>query len=222
MTGLSKITDKIISEAKADAAKKRAEADAECKKINEEYSGLARATAEKLNAEAKKSAGEIVARAKSGERTVRKASVLSLRAEMIDRAFETAQNELLALDDNRRLDLLLRMLTSVLKAELDGERARALEESDFARPSYEVLLNKKDREKLGERLMESYRRSIVGRDMGDLPSRLTLSDDTVNIGGGLVVRVGDVEINSSVESVIAYLRPRLEGKVEKILFPQQA
>ncbi len=222
MTGLSKITDKIISEARADAAKKMAEADAECKKINEEYAAIARTATEKLNAEAKKSAGEIVARAKSGERTVRKDAVLSLRAEMIDRAFETAQNELLALDDNRRLELLLRMLTSVLKAELDGERARAAEEGDFTAPSYEVLLNKKDREKLGERLIEGYRRSIVGRDMGDLPTRLTLSDDTVNIGGGLVVRVGDVEINSSVESIIAYLRPRLEGKIEKILFPQQA
>ncbi len=222
MTGLSKITDKIISDAKADAAKRLAEADAECKKINKEYATVARAATEKLNAEAKKSASEIVARAKSGERTVRKDSVLTLRADMIDRAFEIAQNELLALDDERRLDMLLRMLSSVLKAELEGERARAAEESDFSAPSYEVLLNQKDREKLGERLMETYRRSIVGRDMGDLPSRLTLSADTVNIGGGLVVRVGDVEINSSVESVIAYLRPKLEGKIEKILFPQQA
>ena len=73
--------------------------------------------------------------------------------------------------------------------------------------------------KLGARLMESFKRRIVGKDMGDLPERVRLSSDTADIEGGLVLRRGSVEINNSVEAIFSYLRPRLEAEVAKILFP---
>ena len=55
--------------------------------------------------------------------------------------------------------------------------------------------------------------------MGDLPSRVKLADDVANIDGGLILRAGSVEINSSVDTIFSYLRPRLEAEVIKILFP---
>ena len=48
---------------------------------------------------------------------------------------------------------------------------------------------------------------------------MSLSNDCANIDGGLVVRVGSVEINCSIETIVERLRPQLEVKVAKILFP---
>ena len=55
--------------------------------------------------------------------------------------------------------------------------------------------------------------------MGDIPERVKLSADTVNIDGGLVLRRGNVEINNSIEAIFSHLRPKLEAEVAKILFP---
>ncbi len=222
MTGISKITDKILADARAEAEQRLAAADAEAAKIDAEYAERAAKITERESAQAKEDAAELVARAKSGERTMRKEDLLSLKSEMIDRAFVIAENELIALPDDRRLELLTRLLSSALLAEYEAEQSRSEIYGDVGEADaiYEIMLNSKDKDKLGSALMENFRRSIVGKDMGDMPNRVTLSEDTVNIGTGVIIRVGAVEINCSVESIVASLRDSLQAKVEKVLFPQ--
>lgn len=221
MTGLSKITDKIIGEARAEAAARLKEADAQCRKITDEYKARAEQVAAKIAADAKNEAAEVVARAKASEKTIARDSLLKARGDMTDRAFEVAKAELEGLNDSEKLGLLTSLMTSALFSEYDNEQSRGEiygEEAAEGERIYEVILTQKDREKLGDKLMESFRRSIVGRNMGDLPSRVRLSEDTAEIGGGLVIRVGSVEINCSFESIVEGLRTKLEADVAKILF----
>jgi vacuolar-type H+-ATPase subunit E/Vma4 len=82
------------------------------------------------------------------------------------------------------------------------------------------MLNAKDRANFGGALMDNFKRRIVGKDMGDLPTRVVLSEDCANIEGGLIIRIGKVEINNSVKSIVAGLRSRLEPQVARILFPE--
>jgi V/A-type H+-transporting ATPase subunit E len=224
MTGLSKITDKILDAARAEAAQKLAEADAECARISAEYKEKADKITLEATADAKNEATEIVMRARSGEVALRKNLIFKMQGEMIDKAFEIAENELVSLSGNARLDFLVDLLSSALTSEWEAEQSRAEiygddEENDGER-IYEVMLNAKDRANFGGALMDNFKRRIVGKDMGDLPSRVVLSEDCANIEGGLIIRIGKVEINNSVKSIVAGLRSRLEPQVARILFPE--
>ena len=221
MTGLSKITDKILDEARREAAARLAEADAQCAHITAEYKAKADATVNALNAEAKNEAAQIVSRTRASEATVRKNLLLKTQGEMIDRAFEIAEKELASLSGNERLELLVGLLTALMEAEWDAEQTRDEIYGDEGEEKriYEIMLNPKDRGHYGEALVSNFKRRIVGKDMGDIASRVVLSKDTVDIDGGLIVRVGNVEINSSVRSLVSQLRPALEARVAKILFP---
>jgi V/A-type H+-transporting ATPase subunit E len=222
MTGLSKITDKILDEARRDAAAKLAAADAEAARISAEYAEKANNITAAANAAAKGEAAEIAMRARSGEKTLRKNALLEAQSELIDRAFAVARKELSELEGEARLDLLTGLLCACLWAEYEAENEReALYGSDGEQDEpyiYEIMLNPRDREKLGPSLMNNFKRRIVGKDMGDLPERVRLSLDTVDIDGGLVLRRGSVEINNSLEAIFSYLRPRLEAEVARILF----
>lgn len=224
MTGLSKITDKILDEARRDAAATLAQADAESARIAAEYKSEAEAIESRLNSQARARAEEVVSRTRSGEATARKNILLKTRGEMIDRAFEVAQKELNALSGEARLELLEGLLTAAMSDEWEAESSRAEIYGDDGIEDekeriYEVLLNPKDREHLGTALINNFKRRIVGKDMAEISSRVRLAKDTADIEGGLVIRVGSVEINASVASMIAALRPSLEARVEKILFP---
>ncbi len=222
MTGLSKITDKILEEARRDAAARLAEADAECKRISEEYAEKAKNITSAANAAAKSEATEIAMRTRSAEKTLQKNIMLELQSEMIDRAFDVAKKEIRELEGESRLDLLTGLLCAALWSEYEAERQRDElygDDGEAEKPIYEVLLEKRDRDKLGDALLTSFKRRIVGKDMGDLPDRVRLSDEEASIDGGLVLRVGSVEINNSVDAIFSYLRPRLEAEVARILFP---
>lgn len=222
MTGLSKITDKILDEARRDAAARLAEADAEAARISAEYAEKAKNITAAANAAAKGEASEIATRARSGEKTLHKNALLEAQSEMIDRAFAVAKKEIAELEGEARLELLTGLMCAALWAEYDAEKERVAlygEEEGEVDREYEVILNPRDREKLGEALIGNFKRRIVGKDMGDIPERVRLSADTASIDGGLVLRRGSVEINNSVEAIFSYLRPRLEAEVARILFP---
>lgn len=219
MTGLSKITDKILDEARREAAAKLREADAECARITAEYKQRADEIENRLNAEAKAEASEIVSRARSGEATAHKNILLKTQGEMIDSAFETAEKELISLSGDERLELLAGLLTAAMQAEWEAEQARADIYGEGEEPVYEVMLTPKDREHLGESVIGNFKRRIVGKDMADIASRVVLCEGSADIEGGLIVRVGNVEINCSISSIIARIRSELEVKVAKILFP---
>ena len=222
MKGLSKITDKILDEARAEAVQRLAAADAESAKIYADYKQKAEKEALEAENEAKDAAAEILSRANSSEENIRRNIIFKAQGEMIDRAFAVAGDELCALPDDKRLELLSGLMISALTAEFQAEQSRdsiyGAEENESVL-YYEVMLNQKDRARIGEALIENFRRKIVGKDFGDLPSRVSLSKESVDIEGGLIIKVGDIEINCSIKTLINRLRPRLEAQVAKILFP---
>lgn len=223
MRGISKITDKILDEARAEAAQRLAAADAESAKIYAEYKQKAESEAKLAEASAKEEAAQIISRARSGEQTIRRNTVFKMQGEMIDKSFAAARDELCDLPDDQKLELLSGLLLAALTQEYEAEQTRAdvygLDEEDGGVRYYEVILNERDRERIGESLIKSFKRKIVGKDLGDMPSRVSLSAQTADIGGGFIIKVGDVEINCSIESIISRLRPQLEAQVAKILFP---
>ncbi len=74
-----------------------------------------------------------------------------------------------------------------------------------------IILNKQDKEKIGKKLIES-----VNGKLG--AEKFVLSDETVNSVGGFVMKSGAIEINSTFETVLEFLRDELTNEVANALF----
>ena len=71
----------------------------------------------------------------------------------------------------------------------------------------EVLLNKTDRDRIGADLVNLFKGTA-----------LTLSDETVDIEGGCILRRGNISYNASLEKLLSNAREELTAEVAGILF----
>jgi len=224
MTGLSKITDKIINEARAEAAEKLAAADEKCAEIKAEYAAKAAAIENSISVRSKAEAEELISRARSGEETMQRNILLEAKGKLIDKAFERAKREISDMPVDEYLEFMTSLLAATFVRQLKDEKNnRELygEDGDETVEKYEVLVNPRDRERLGERLVSGAVAKLEDEDAKLNASKLVLADDTANIDGGLVLRCGSMEINNSVKAMLGEVRPKLEAEVGRILFAEQ-
>ena len=221
MNGLSKITDKILNEARAEAEEKLAAADEKCNEISAEYSLRAEEIRAGITARFKAQAEELISRARSAGDNIERNMILSAKAELIDKAFAKAEDEILNMPEEKYIEFLASLLASTFVCQLDDERVnRELygEEGDEIVEHYEVVLNAKDKARIGDKLLPEVKRKLVGKDALDKFSMLTMAEDTAYMDGGFILRVGSMEINNSVKAIFGEMRPKLEAEVNKILF----
>ena len=158
-----------------------------------------------VQAQAEREAREIVDRGRrnADEREQRLASVAQLEArkmelaakqEMLDRAFDQALEELCNLPEGEYVSLLANL---AVKASSNGREA--------------VILSKKDRTRYGKQVVTQANERLKD-------GHLTLSEQTRNIKGGLILADGDVEVNCTFETLVRLQRGTLEREVAKVLF----
>ncbi len=127
--------------------------------------------------------------------TETKKALLSMKRELISRAFDLAIDKLLKLDKAAYVALLA------------GLAARASETGDE-----EMILNERDAENCGTELVAAANRLVNGR--------MTLSDRRRNIKGGFILSRGRVEINCALETLAALRKNELSPKVAELLFSE--
>jgi V/A-type H+-transporting ATPase subunit E len=221
MNGLSKITDKILNQARAEAADTLSVAEERCTEISAEYASRAGEIRRKVALGAKAKAEEIINCARSSGNIMEKNMILSAKVELIDKAFAKAEREILDMPEEKYVDLLSSLLASTFVRQLEEEKKnRELYGKDSAEVTekYEVLLCKTDKERIGDKLIPDVKRKLVGRDALDKFGMIVMARETVDIKGGFILRVGSMDINNSVEAILGELRPRLECEINKILF----
>jgi V/A-type H+-transporting ATPase subunit E len=118
----------------------------------------------------------------------------ALIAEVLDRARDEVAN----LPEDRYVDFLAGML---IEAPLSDEA--------------EVILSSRDREKIGQRLLE---RANAEREAAGAHGRLRLTDETRDIAGGFILRTPGLELNNSIEALIDAQRDGLEPLLVDMLF----
>ena len=224
MNGLSKITDKILNEARVDASETLSLADARCAEIIEEYSARAEEIKKSIALRSKAQAEEIINEARSSGNIMEKNTVLSARAELIDKAFSKAEDEILNMPEEKYLSFLSSLLAKTFDYCLEEDRkARELWEGDSAKvEKYEVLLCQTDKARIGEKLILETKKRLGENDAFDKLNMLVVSEDIANISGGFVLRNGDVAINNSIDAIFRKLRQSLEADVNSILFSDRA
>ena len=201
MNGLSKITDKILNEARKDAAETLSLADEKCVEIGAEYASRAE---------------EIINSARASGNIVERNMILSAKVELIDKAFAKAESEVLNLPEEKYIDFLSSLLASTFMSRIEEK-----ESPEPYTKKYEVVLCETDKERIGDKLIPEVKRKLVGKDALEKFPMLVLSSDIADINGGFILRDGNVEINNSVKSIFEALRGQLEAKVSAILFPDK-
>ncbi|HHY46627.1 MAG TPA: hypothetical protein GX506_04925 [Firmicutes bacterium] len=196
--GLGRLVQKILRDADAEADRIRNEARARADEI-----------IKKANEEAEARRGEILERA-SREREIRKQRVVTLarldgrravlaaKDQAIRSVFEKALEELVNADEDRYLGFLASLLAH-----------------SATHDAHEVILNARDRDRLGERLVGEAGRLLESRGK---KVHLTLSEETRPIKGGFILRAGSLEVNCSLEALFNSHRDRLVPRVAKVLF----
>jgi V/A-type H+-transporting ATPase subunit E len=111
---------------------------------------------------------------------------------MVEKSFDLALDKIVALPEDRYVAFL---------AGLAKNAAGTGEE--------EVILNARDRAAIGEKLIQAI--NLGGAHM-------TLSDETRDIAGGLILRRGSIEANCSVELLVELCKGEMASKLADILF----
>ncbi len=194
MNGVEKITARIDQYASADVAVIAKDAEEKAAAIRAKYQAEADDAAKKAEDAGAKAAAQRLERLEGAAKMDAKKMILSAKQDCLDQAFAKAHKALLALPEEKYVDLLARM---AVKASSTGRE--------------ELLLNSRDQKKVGAEVVKKANALKKGVE-------LTLSKDTRDMEGGLTLRDGNVEVNCSFETQLRILREDMAAELAGILF----
>ena len=198
MNGIEKISARILADAEAEAAAIRAQAEEKAAQIRAEYDRKLEDEQQRLTLEAQNEAQKQLERGQGAARMAARRQVLEKKQALVDKAFRTAEQQLLSLPeaDYTRLCAQLAAQASVTGSET-------------------LIFSEADRARVGEAATALANELLVkaGR-----PAKLTLDSETRPMRGGVVLKNGLVETNCSIGTLVDGLRPELSGKVAGRLF----
>lgn len=176
-----KITDEAVQKAKAitaDGQKKTAE---ECERIGRKAEAVARSTEEK---------GQTSAQLRH------KQILLSGRQELIHEVIDTARRELGSLNDAEYKEFIIKLFNRHLPSQ-----------------DAKLLLSEQDKNRLGADTLEALKSAALAND-----SKLTIADEAADIKNGFVLSYGGVEENCTIDALLDQSMDDMQDKVKDILF----
>ena len=198
MKGIDKITSRILADAEAECAAVRKESDERCAAIKAEAEKKAQEEYWRLVREGVKDTEQRVQRMDRTARLEAKKSVLNMKQEAVSRAFDLAREKIAELPERDYVGFLARMAS---EAAVTGQE--------------EVVLNARDAAAVGAKAVKAANELLAKRN---LPGMLTLSAETREMSGGLVLKQGDIEVNCTVDTLLDLSRGELAARVAEVLF----
>ena len=198
INGIERIAERILRDAQNEAAGIRSIADENCAKIGAEYEKQAKDAAGDILEAAEKEAAEVVKRMKGESEMKARSALLEEKQSLMQKAFELAQQEILAMDEKKYRAFLVAL---ACKACVSGKE--------------ELLLGEKDLKRFGQELCDEINAKLAeaGRT-----AKLTLCKKPVDIDGGLKLKDGSIETNCSIGTLIAGSRDALVPQIASMLF----
>lgn len=222
MTGLEKVTGRILAEAEAEARAIRARAEAECQEDAAQSQAQMEAACERLREAAEKECAATITRGKSSAVMAKRNVMLTTQSQLLNEAYRRAEKEIRNLPADQYVNLLVGMLKGALRRQLESEQeSLRLYGEDIAPATYDILLNSRDRKNFGAALLEEVKSGLAAKVGLADASRVRLATTSVDISGGLILRCGEVEENCSLTMMFAEVRRATEAKVSAALFAQR-
>lgn len=219
--GLNRITDKIITAAKDQANEILASAQAECDRIRAGYEEKVAAIRKSGEREIEQKTRDLLVRAKSSAAMAGRNVVGEKRSELIESVFQSAFDKIENLPDEEYAKLVIGLLSAAVEELFTTEEKNLAlygAEEEAVAEKCEVLLNDKDRKKIGKTVVDGICKTLSGKIGKENLNKIVLAGDTVPIKGGAVLRYGEVESNCSFEMLFSLLRRDLETDVSRTLF----
>ena len=221
MTGLDKIINRILADAKEEARLTLENAQNDCKRAAEDFAARAEDEADSIALRAGAAAEELIENAKREADELRDKKIAETKKALVDEAFALAKKELRKTEFGKYRELLTALLTSKL-LDLTHKREAALargeEVADVA--EYRVVMNEADRNAWGEGVVRAARCAAY-RHMGAARvDRVHLAEETADIDGGLLLFCDSVLHDLSLEALLHTLRQEIEPRVTAMLFPE--
>ena len=127
-----------------------------------------------------------------------KKSVLSVKQEMISAAFDAAREEIVNMPRDKYTQFLARMAAEAAASGME-----------------EIVLNARDKAEVGKSVCKAANELLSAKGT---PGKLTVSEDTADISGGVIVRFGGIETNCSLDALIRQRRSGLSTEVAAAMF----
>ena len=198
MKGTEKIIAHIRSDAQAQSDAIIAQAERKCASIREDFEAKAKNSySSRLRAGVKACEDKIDSMKRIEEMEQRK-SMLALKQQKVAESFALALRKLGEMPERDYVAFLARLAATATVT--GGE---------------ELVLNAKDRAAVGKKVVEAANAALKaqGRSAG-----LTLSADTADIAGGLLLRRGNIETNCSTELLVDLCRDEMAAALSDVLF----
>ena len=152
----------------------------------------------------------------------RREMLLRAKVKKLEDAFSRAEASLTDLSGEEYTELLAGLLAGAML-----DRLRAVEqlwatygETESAEvPVFEAVFNAKDREAVGDNCCRAALKRLAKAEPRYKKTTLTVSEKTAPIGGGVILRYGDIETNCSIASILESVRAERESDVLRALFP---
>ena len=227
MNGIEKITQRIDQDAQSEIDKILGDARAQAAEILARYEAQAQKESEDIVARGEKNAAERQDRLASVAQMEAKKLTLATKQEMLDKAFDLALDRLVSLPDEEYVALLADLAA---RAATTGREQLIFSQKDRARIGKQVVaaanekLAKAVAPELPDALAESKAGAILDKVVSGASAllagtgMLTLSEETRPIRGGVILVDGRVETNCSLETLVRLQREELASQVAQVLF----
>lgn len=195
MTGIERIINKINEDAEVEYRRIVDEARTQADTILTDAAAAARSNAASVLENTENERAEVERRAMSMAGLEVRKMRLELKQKLLQRAFDEALGKLTGMP------------------EADYEKLLVSLASDAAQDGAKLVFSPADREKHGKAVVEAVNAAL--RSDG---AAVSLSDETRNIPGGVIVINGRVEINCAFDALLNDRREELTAEIAKILF----
>lgn len=199
MIGIENIIGKIESDVQAEIHQLEMETKAQADAILSDYRAKAQKEVDDILTRGERDALEHEKHLVSAAKMESKKQILAAKQEMLDQVFDLTLKALLELPEAEYVELLSSLAT---KAASTGRE--------------QILMNQQDRSRYGKKILSLANKKL---EKEGKTGAMTLSRQTRQIQGGLLVSDGAIEVNCALETLVRLLRGEVTGEVSKILFP---
>ena len=198
MIGIEKIIAHIRAESLAECEQIERAALEACERIREKYIQAERDEYQQWMDAGTKAAAHRLERLSSLAALEAKKQVLATCHEMMDAAFALAAKKLRTISAADYTAFLARLAET---ATITGEEAIVFSAADF--------------KQVGKAVQREANASLANKKR---TARLTLSEKTADISGGLILQGDDFEVNCSIDALIEWYRNTLTPEISAMLF----
>jgi len=190
------VVQKILSEARSQADKIKAQANEEAAVQQEQLAGELAEFQKETDQKAKASAEDKIERMLAAARMETKKDLLAARVSLLDKVFQKVREQIKKLPKDRYQELIV----SLMK--------KAVESGD------EEVLIAAGEDRIDNGLIKQVNAGLEP----DIKGHLKLSNDTADIDGGFILKRGNIQVNASLEVLISQARQDLETELSQELF----